>query len=190
MDSQQRAASYSSKFKNVDDNFWLVTAADIDDGGELSPTSTSRRPSTPLVMQMQTAPLMPGMPTPTRPPRTQSTYRSIPSIYRPTTSSSTQTFAVAPSVAPSTYTTYSNATTIAASEAALARKASLNKPLPRIPSATRRDWLGLAEEDNNNNHHTRSRSSMKNITSVYQFVPHKDGSISVVRTKGDDDSLG
>lgn len=71
----------------------------------------------------------------------------------------------------------------AASEATLARKASLNKPLPRIPSATRRDWLDLAEDN-------ERRSTPANMLSVYQFVPHEDGHISVIKTRSSNDAAG
>lgn len=79
-------------------------------------------------------------------------------------------------MAPSTMTT----STAAAYEAALHRQASLNKPLPRIPSATRRDWLDLAEDD------MSASTPPQNMLSVYQFVPHEDGHISVVKTRGND----
>lgn len=173
------------RLKNAEgDNFWLATAFDDDDAGASSPGGRS---SSPLIMQMQAGPGLPGMPTPTRPPRTQSTYRAIPSmLYRPNTGSSAQTSGGL-SVTSSTIPTSSEVV-------ALARQASLNKPLPRIPSGTRLDWPSMAaaapaapeapealEEEEK-----KRESTSKNVLSVYQFVPHEDGHISVVRTKGGD----
>lgn len=172
---------------SFDKNFWLVTAANDHNHDAAGPWSPGR-PDSPLVMQMHAAPVMPGMPTPTRPPRTPSTLRSIPSLYRPRTNSTWAS--AAPS--PTTYTMMPAATSPTTASyyettALLQRQASLDKPLPRIPSATRRAWLDLAEDDSRASTAAPSPPLQNNMLSVYQFIPHEDGHISVVRTRGHHD---
>lgn len=135
-------------------DFWLVTnrdSANLD--GDLE--------SPPLVMQMRGLPPMAGMPTPVRPPRTQSSLRSTP-IGEPYRESSY----VWRTSSPSSITTTSTAI--------LDRGASpdLNKPLPMLRSSPAADWAPAPEGDSRD-------AQSANVLSIYQFVPHEDGHISV-----------
>lgn len=160
-------------------DFWLVTK---------DRQSTYNYPdieSQSLVMQMQPIPLMSGFLTPTKPPPTRSTMKSL-VIQEPprdlnfkNLSNKSRTNSL------SSNTTASTA--ILGPASAVPKPLNLNKPLP-IPRVS----LDLDEEDVQEQEMERNdprRTSPTNLLSVYKLVPHQDGHISVHKTKEVDNMI-
>lgn len=155
----------SAAGKGLEPDFWLVTERD-------STLSFRDIESQGLVLQMQARPPMPGMPTPTRPPRTASTLQTGTALSTITTASNTtaatadnlSVASAASAVPPPLKVVKSPRASTASSQ-----RPDLNKPLPRIGTAVLD--ASFASE------------AQKHMSSVYQFIPHEDGHISVHKAR-------
>lgn len=159
----------SAAGKGLEPDFWLVTR-------DSAATFQDIESASGLVLQMQPRPPMPGMPTPTRPPRTASTLQ---------TGTALSTITTATTATNKTTTTDDNLSVASAASAvpaplrvaaksprastASSQRPDLNKPLPRIGTAVL-DASFAAE-------------AQKHMSSVYQFIPHEDGHISVHKAR-------
>lgn len=158
----------SAAGKGLEPDFWLVTRDSVATFQDIESASG-------LVLQMQPRPPMPGMPTPTRPPRTASTLQ---------TGAALSTITTATTASNKTTTTDDNLSVASAASAvpaplrvaksprastASSQRPDLNKPLPRIGTAVL-DASFAAE-------------AQKHMSSVYQFIPHEDGHISVHKAR-------
>lgn len=158
----------SAAGKGLEPDFWLVTERDS------TATFQDIESASGLVLQMQPRPPMPGMPTPTRPPRTASTLQTGTALSTITTTT-TNTTTTAPddnlsvaSAASAVPAPLRVAKSPRASTASSPRP-DLNKPLPRIGTAVL-DASFVSE-------------AQKHMSSVYQFIPHEDGHISVHKAR-------
>lgn len=162
----------SAAGKGLEPDFWLVTERDS------ITTFRDVESQSGLVFQMQPRPPMPGMPTPTRPPRTASTLHTGTALSIITTNTATtnntKTAAAddndhvsvvsAASAVPAPLRIKSSRASTASSQ-----RPDLNKPLPRIGTAVL-DASFAAE-------------AQKHMSSIYQFIPHEDGHISVHKAR-------
>lgn len=163
----------SAAGKGLEPDFWLVTERDS------TVTFQDIEANSGLVLQMQPRPPMPGMPTPTRPPRTASTLQTGTALSTITTASNTTTttttaaaladdqlsVASAPSAVPAPLRVVKSPRASTASS----QRPDLNKPLPRIGTVVLD--ASFASE------------AQKHMSSVYQFIPHEDGHISVHKAR-------
>ncbi|KAK7703092.1 hypothetical protein SLS64_009363 [Diaporthe eres] len=154
--------------KGLEPDFWLVTERDS------TATFQDIESASGLVLQMQPRPPMPGMPTPTRPPRTASTLQTgtaLSTITTTTTNTNTTaaddnlSVASAASAVPAPLRVAKSPRASTASS----QRPDLNKPLPRIGTVVLD--ASFASE------------SQKHMSSVYQFIPHEDGHISVHKAR-------
>lgn len=155
-------------------DFWLVTQ------DQRTSTFFKDIESPALVMQMRAVPMMPGMPTPMRPPRTQSTMKSL-SIHEP----HNLNFKIFAHKSQTPSTSSIATASMAMSDrpmSVIPKPLNLNKPLPVPRVSWDIDEAHVAEEQDRETDDTTSSSSA-NIMSVYQLVPYEDGHISVHRTK-------
>lgn len=159
----------SAAGKGLEPDFWLVTERDS------ITTFQDVESQSGLVFQMQPRPPMPGMPTPTRPPRTASTLHTGTALSTITTNTATTknttaddndhvSVASAASAVPAPLRIKSPRASTASSQ-----RPDLNKPLPRIGTAVL-DASFAAE-------------AQKHMSSIYQFIPHEDGHISVHKAR-------
>lgn len=161
----------SAAGKGLEPDFWLVTERDS------VATFQDIESNSGLVFQMQPRPPMPGMPTPTRPPRTASTLHTGTALSTITTNTTTTnntktaaddndhvSVASAASAVPAPLRIKSPRASTASSQ-----RPDLNKPLPRIGTAVL-DASFAAE-------------AQKHMSSIYQFIPHEDGHISVHKAR-------
>lgn len=152
----------SAAGKGLEPDFWLVTERDS------VATFRDIESDSGLVFQMQPRPPMPGMPTPTRPPRTASTLHTGTALSTITTNTATTaddvSVASAASAVPAPLRIKSPRASTASSQ-----RPDLNKPLPRIGTAVL-DASFAAE-------------AQKHMSSIYQFIPHEDGHISVHKAR-------
>lgn len=158
----------SAAGKGLEPDFWLVTERDS------TATFQDIESASGLVLQMQPRPPMPGMPTPTRPPRTVSTLQTgtaLSTITTTTTNTNTTaaddnlSVASAASAVPAPLRVAKSPRASTASS----QRPDLNKPLPRIGTAVLD--ASFASE------------AQKHMSSVYQFIPHEDGHISVHKAR-------
>lgn len=164
-------------------DFWLVTK------DRASSIFNQDIESRALVMQMQPTPLMPGMPTPSRPPRTQSTMKSL-SIYAPLNSQKSTNNESPPN---SSFTTTTAPMASLGPSWAIPKPLRLNKPLnlnkplpiPRLSLDIEEAivWEGESERI------SPRKVSPKNMMSVYKLVPYEDGHMSVHKTKQEVENL-
>ncbi|KAL1875225.1 hypothetical protein Daus18300_003296 [Diaporthe australafricana] len=157
--------------KGLEPDFWLVTA-----GRDSVDTSFQDVESTAgLVMQMQPRPPMPGMPTPTRPPRTASTLQSRTGLSAITTTAAGMAAADDHvSVASAESAVPAPLRLVKSPRASTSSRPDLNKPLPRI---------GTVVLDASFASDASAAQSQKHMSSVYQFIPHEDGHISVHKAR-------
>lgn len=158
--------------KGLEPDFWLVTERDS------TITFQDVESASGLVLQMQPRPPMPGMPTPTRPPRTASTMQTGTALSTITTNTTTTAAtadddgsvvsAVSAIPAPLRVAKSPRASTASS-------RPDLNKPLPRIGTAVLD--ASFASEAGSGS------GSQKHMSSVYQFIPHEDGHISVHKAR-------
>lgn len=159
----------SAAGKGLEPDFWLVT--------ERASTATFNdvESASGLVLQMQPRPPMPGMPTPTRPPRTISTLKAGKALSAITTNTTATTATAAEddhfSVASAASAVPPPLNVIKSPRASTAssRPLDLNKPLPRIGTVVLD--ASFASE------------AQKHMSSIYQFIPHEDGHISVHKAR-------
>lgn len=189
--------------ESLEPDFWLVTKVSDENDSNRDPEAP------PLVMTMRGKTQLTGMPTPVRPPRTKSTLRAL-SAYmqhsrnpsdaseaaslpsrgsvassRPLLQSAKTASLQSPPIPPipdqlrpmSVSSQSSYATTIAtAILSPSSAPPDLNKPLPTIRSAS--------DLSVRRNGHVESRDATSmNMMSIYQFVPHEDGHISVHKAR-------
>ncbi|KAJ4391468.1 hypothetical protein N0V93_005085 [Gnomoniopsis smithogilvyi] len=170
---QSRGAYGQTMDQKPGPDFWLVTKDR--QSTIIDPDIESQS----LVMAMQPMPLMPGMPTPTKPPRTQSTMKSL-IIQEPNRDLSFNKDSK--NLRPDSFSSNTTASTAILNPAsAVAKTLNLNKPLP-IP----RPSLDMDEEDMPEQEKERNgprKTSPTNMLSVYKLVPYEDGHISVHKTK-------
>lgn len=162
----------SAAGKGLEPDFWLVTERDS------TATFQDIESASGLVLQMQPRPPMPGMPTPTRPPRTASTMHTgtaLSTVTTATTNTNTTTAADNDNLSVASAASAVPAPLRVAAKSPRASTASsqprpdLNKPLPRIGTAVLD--ASFASE------------AQKHMSSVYQFIPHEDGHISVHKAR-------
>jgi hypothetical protein len=160
----------SAAGKGLEPDFWLVTERD-----STATFNNDIESESGLVLQMQPRPPMPGMPTPMRPPRTASTLQAGKALSVITTRS-TATKATAAdddhlSVASAASAVPPPLKVIKSPRASTSssRPLDLNKPLPRIGTVVLD--ASFASE------------AQKHMSSVYQFIPHEDGHISVHKAR-------
>ncbi|KAG8161875.1 hypothetical protein KVR01_008862 [Diaporthe batatas] len=159
----------SATGKGLEPDFWLVTARDS------KATFNDVESASGLVMQMQPRPPMPGMPTPTRPPRTVSTLKAgkalsaITTATTATTSTAVDDDHLSVASAASAVPPPLNVVKSPRHSTASSRPLDLNKPLPRIGTAVLD--ASFASE------------AQKHMSSIYQFIPHEDGHISVHKAR-------
>lgn len=155
----------SAAGKGLEPDFWLVTRDSVATFQDIEAQSG-------LVLQMQPRPPMPGMPTPTRPPRTASTLQTGKALSAITSTTATAdnddhlSVASAASAVPPPLKVIKSPR---ASTASSSRPLDLNKPLPRIGTAVLD--ASFASE------------AQKHMSSIYQFIPHEDGHISVHKAR-------
>lgn len=158
----------SAAGKGLEPDFWLVTERDS------TASFHDIESESGLVLQMQPRPPMPGMPTPTRPPRTASTLHTGTALSTITTNTNTTTA----TAADDNLSVASAASAVPAplrvaksprASTASSQRPDLNKPLPRIGTVVLD--ASFASE------------AQKHMSSVYQFIPHEDGHISVHKAR-------
>ncbi|KAK2605492.1 hypothetical protein N8I77_008325 [Diaporthe amygdali] len=158
--------------KSLEPDFWLVT------GRDSVATFQDIESNSGLVFQMQPRPPMPGMPTPTRPPRTASTMQTgtalstITTTTTNTTTSDNISAVSANSAVPAPLRVMKSPR--ASTAGTVSSRPDLNKPLPRI---------GTAVLDASFASEAASSQAQKHMSSVYQFIPHEDGHISVHKAR-------
>lgn len=158
--------------KSLEPDFWLVTERDS------VATFQDIESNSGLVFQMQPRPPMPGMPTPTRPPRTASTMQTgtalstITTTTTNTTTSDNISAVSANSAVPAPLRVMKSPR--ASTAGTVSSRPDLNKPLPRI---------GTAVLDASFASEAASSQAQKHMSSVYQFIPHEDGHISVHKAR-------
>ncbi|KKY38194.1 putative integral membrane protein [Diaporthe ampelina] len=154
--------------KGLEPDFWLVTERDS------TFTFQDVESASGLVLQMQPRPPMPGMPTPTRPPRTASTLQTGAAL------STIATNTAATTTADDDHTSVVSAVSAVPAPLRVAKsprastassRPDLNKPLPRIGTVVLD--ASFANEG----------AAQKHMSSVYQFIPHEDGHISVHKAR-------
>lgn len=155
--------------KGLEPDFWLVT------GRDSVATFQDVESTAGLVMQMQPRPPMPGMPTPTRPPRTASTLQSRTALSAIITTAGAAaddhvSVASAESAVPAPLRLVRSPRASTSSSS----RPDLNKPLPRI---------GTVVLDARFASEASSSQAQKHMSSVYQFIPHEDGHISVHKAR-------
>ncbi|CAN8096919.1 unnamed protein product [Discula destructiva] len=171
--TQTRATLAPIADQKLEPDFWRVTTP------RDSTHSDTYESKSPLVLQMRSVPPMRGMPTPTRPPRTQSTMKSL-SVREPyNLNTKNFTLPSSPRSSMSSATTASTAI-LGYRRSTMPAPLNLNKPLPRVrtPSelVSMEEGLDWEEDD-------ARRIMSANMLSIYKLIPHEDGHISVHKTK-------
>ncbi|POS70804.1 integral membrane protein [Diaporthe helianthi] len=171
----------SAAGKGLEPDFWLVTARD----STTTTTFNDVESANGLVLQMQPQPPMPGMPTPTRPPRTVSTLKAGKALSALANTTTTTTATVAEADDNDHLSVVSAVSAVPpplnviksprASTSSSSRPLDLNKPLPRISTVMLA--ASFASEAQ------AQAQRQRHMSSVYQFIPHEDGHISVHKAR-------
>ncbi|KAJ4414602.1 hypothetical protein N0V82_007844 [Gnomoniopsis sp. IMI 355080] len=131
-------------------------------------------------IESRSLPLMPGMPTPTKPPQIQSLMPSL-LIQEPSRDINNYQKLFNKSRHSSFSSNTTASTTILSSFSAVPKPLNLNKPLP-TPRLSMDMGEGYSREQEMERNDT-SRTPPANMLSVYKFVPHLDGHIRVHKTR-------
>lgn len=152
----------ATPIKGSDTDFRLVTNGDT--------LNTYRDVESPrLATEVRGWPPMPGMPAPVRTSRTNPIVESTPM------DETYESPYISHSGTPSSITTTSTAILYHTTSH---QRPDLNKPLPRIKSSSAREWDPAPDAGSR-------EAQSSNVTSIYQFVPHEDGHISVYKARSD-----